>query len=177
MIWVKTISDLESFLKELFRFSFDLFRKLNFQNLILTKKRIFWKISNFQISKFSKINFVTNWHKLIAPVTTIIYSHLCFNATSQKWVFSLKMKFVKWKFDNFWENFKLTRSIETNEFLFESFDWRILISRLFVGQKRADFEQKLLLEYFFVKNSHFHKLNCKFHKNRLFSCKNGIFYP
>ena len=47
--------------------------------------------------------------------------------------FSLKMKFVKWKFDNFWENFKLTRSIETNEFLFETFDWRILISRLFVG--------------------------------------------
>ena len=67
------------------------------------------------------------------------------------------MKFVKWKFDNFWENFKLTRSIETNEFLFESFDWRILISRLFVGQKRANFEKKNLLEYFLAKNNHFHK--------------------
>ena len=62
--------------------------EIKFSKFDFDKKRKFFE--KFQISKFSKINFVTNWHKLIAPVTTIIYSHLCFNATSQKWVFFSK---------------------------------------------------------------------------------------
>ena len=81
----------------------------------------------------TQIDCACNHHNIFAP--------LLMQQVKNEF-FSLKMKFVKWKFDNFWENFKLTRSIETNEFLFESFDWRILISRLFVGQKKDWFRKK-----------------------------------